>query len=963
MQREKIVIPAAGTPPLRMELLGQAEVCLGESSLAGQLPGKALALLVYLALTGRPHLRPALATLLWSETDDEDALASLRQALTRLRRVVEPFLEISRQTVAFRAGPGCRIDVEQFLAGTAEIPARLDAAAAVRLGDAVARYQGELLRGLSVREAPLFEEWLAGQRELLRERAAAALQALLAYHAARGAGPAARDYGQRLLQLDPWREEVYRTLMLLLAREGRRSAALALFETCRRTLAEQLGVEPCEETAALHRHIRDGAPAGPAPARADAPRHNLPPQPNAFVGRAAELDDIQRLLARPECRLVSLVGMGGAGKTRLALEAAREQLCAFRDGVFFVPLDAARDAAQIAEALARALGLEPDPQADPRAAVLAALAPRQTLLVLDSLEHLLDECGLLVDMLERAPGLRLLVTSRERLDLRWEWLVDLEGLECPPARPARALADYPAAQLFLERAAQVRRPFAPGPAEQAAVAQICRLSAGLPLLLELAAAALRERSCLSLAAALEQSLHALEPRLRDLPARHRSAQAVLDHSWELLGPQDRRVFCALAVFRQEIAAEAAAAVAGAAPAALERLAAKSLLRPAGPGLYSLHELVRQYAAARLEQRGEAEAARAAHCAHYTALAQAALTELGGPQQPAWLERLERAHPNLRAALQWSLDRRDAARALGLAGPLGRFWHLRNHFAEGRAWLKAALALEPDQGPGADGDTEPGPAGSDCSGLRAQALYSAAVLAHSQGDYAEAWGFFDQHMALQRARGDRRGLAVALNSLGGMAVTFGDHAAAEGYFREALALHQELDQPRQAGAVLGNLGMVAVRRGDAALAERYLAQSLELARRHADQRGVAVILYQLGDLALRRGDGARAGACADEALRGYQALGERLGMAECLELLGRREAAAGRPERLARLCGAADALREQLAAPVGPEHQAAHTEALEQARAALGQAAWLRAWAAGRALGFERAVEEALALQP
>jgi predicted ATPase/DNA-binding SARP family transcriptional activator len=1009
MQREKIVIPAAGAPPtLRMDLLGQAEVWLSEVALAGQLPGKALALLAYLALSGRPHPRPALAALLWSETDDQDALASLRQALTRLRRVAEPYLEISRQTVAFRPGPDCRIDAEQFLACTAEIPAPLDAAAAVRLGDAVARYRGELLHGLSVREAPLFEEWLAGQREHLRERAIAALQALLGYHAARGAGAAARDYGQRLLQIDPWREEVYRALMLLAAREGRRSSALALFESCRRTLGEQLGVDPSEETAALYRQIRDGQieqeappqrqapPHEPAPA---APRHNLPPQPNAFIGRLAELDDIQRLLARPECRLVSVVGMGGAGKTRLALEAAREHLCAFRDGVFFVPLAAVRTAEQAAGAVCQALALELDPQADPRAALLAALAPRQTLLVLDNLEHLLDECGLIVAMLEAAPELRLLVTSRERLELRWEWTVDLEGLECPPDPPARPLADYSAAQLFLERAAQVRRPFAPDKGEQPAVAQICRLTAGLPLLLELAAAALRERSCITLAAALADSLHALETRLRDLPPRHRSVQAVLDHSWELLDAQERRVFCALAVFRQEIDAEAAAQVAGTTPTLLERLAAKSLLRQIGQGRYALHSLVRQYAAARLEQRGEAQALQAAHCDYYTALAHAAFAELGGPQQQVWLERLERAHPNLRAALQWAIDRGDAARAQGLAGRLGRFWHLRNHFAEGRRWLRAALALGSDEGrrtededsagdqrlttndqrsasdEGRRKEDEGGAAGGSSSSIpnsqfsilnsqfRAQAFYSAGVLAHSQGDYAEARACFAENMALQRALGDRRGLAVALNSLGGMAVTFGDDAAAEGYFSEALALHQELGEQVKVGAVLGNLGAVAVRRGDYELGERRLAQSLELARRHADRRGVTVILFNLGDVALLRGDHSGAAQRLGEALRGYRTLGDRLGLAECLELIGRLEAARGRPAGLARLCGAADALREQIAAPVGPEHRAAHERALRAAQTALSEAAWLRAWTAGRALDLEQAVAEALALLP
>ncbi len=965
MHREKIVIPAPDAAPLlRMDLLGRAEISLGETALTGQLPGKALALLAYLALNRRPHLRPALAALLWSETGDEDALASLRQALAKLRRAAGPHLLIARQTVAFNHSAGCLIDVDLFLAEADDLPVRLDAAAAVRLGDALARYQGELLHGLALREAPLFEEWLAEQRERLRERALRALAALMDYHSARGAPEAARDYGQRLLLIDPWREDVYRALMRLLAQDGRRSAALALFETCRRTLAEQLGLAPTEETVELHRLIRDGllpaeaGPTAPAPAvgTTAAPRHNLPAQPTSFVGRLAELDDLQRLLARPECRLVTLAGMGGAGKTRLAIEAAREQLCAFRDGVFFVPLAAAQSVDQIAAAIGQALGLPPAPHTDPQAALLDALRPLQLLLVLDNLEHLLEETDLLVALLEQAPGLKLIASSRLPLDLRWEWLLELDGLECPPepqpqaapAPPERPLADYGAARLFIERAAQLRRPFEPGPDERAAVARICRLACGLPLLIELAAAALGGQSCAALADALAGRLHALEVRLRDLPARHRSVQAVLDHSWRLLDPAQQRSFRALAVFRPDMREEDAARVAGADAAALERLVAMSLLRRSGPGRYALHELVREYAAARLAESGEEPVARTAHGALCDELAGAAFAGLGGPQQRDWLERLEREHDNLRAALGWAVESDDAEAALRLAGRLGRFWLLRGHFAEGRRWLGAALTVPPGASPTAEG-----------ARWRGLALYSAGVLAHTQGDYAEARARFLDNLALRRASGDRRGLAVALNSLGGIAVTEGDDAAAQGYFGEALLLHQELGEQENVAAVLGNLGAVAVRRGDYARGEGYLEQSLALARGRADQRGEAVILFNQGDLRLRRGDLDGAEERLLAALRSYRALGDRLAQAECLEKLGQLAAARGRPELLARLCGATDAARTELRAPVAPEHRAPYEAALERGRAALGDEAWTRAWEEGHAISLADTVETVL----
>lgn len=429
-------------------------------------------------ITKRAPYRDALVGLLWPDLPDPAARTNLRQALANLRDVIgdastrPPILLITRDAIQLNPACDYDLDVSTFSAQLAACEGHIHRhmercrSCAARLERAIALYRGDFLAGFSVGDSAPFEEWQLGRREQLHRRALDTLAHLADYHERPGDGASARRHAQRQVELEPWREEAHRQLMRLLARGGQRSAALAQYETCRRILARDLGIEPEAETTRLHNRIRDTASAELS-TQSDSTQsvQNFPAQTTGLIGRETDLAELDSLLENPACRLVTITGPGGIGKTRLALAAAAEHANMFGHGAVFVALQAISSALFLAPAILSALDISLQGQHEPREQLLGYLHDKELLLVLDNFEQLLapelieTEGGatLLVEMLQRAPGIALLVTSRERLALHGEWLVDLSGLSYPTSQTINGIDDYGAVRLFLQRAGQVRR--------------------------------------------------------------------------------------------------------------------------------------------------------------------------------------------------------------------------------------------------------------------------------------------------------------------------------------------------------------------------------------------------------------------------------------------------------------------------------------------------------------------------
>jgi DNA-binding SARP family transcriptional activator len=577
-----------------ISVLGPFQASYGGQPLAFA-TGATRALLAYLAIeAGRPHPREQLAALLWPEQPQAAAFANLRQTLARLRKALpEPaaqLLLVTPQALQLPAGRAS-LDLAQFDALLAAVAghAHADAASCLlcreRLRQAAALYRGELLHGLALEGSQPFGEWLLVRREQLHQRALGLFHSLAEAYAAAGDYPAMRDCAARQIELEPWHEQAYRQLMRALALAGDRDSALAQFQRCRQVLASELGLAPDAETRALAERIRAGH-LTPATRSAAAPRHNLPAALTAFVGREAELATLAALCGQPGARLLTLVGMGGVGKTSLALELARASLESYADGVFFVPLAPLAGPATIAPAVAQALELSVQ-AGDVAAALLRFLRDKHILLILDNFEHLLAEPGqaveLVVGMLEAAPRVQIVATSRERLNLRAEQLVALEGLSYEPGAAPGDAADLPAVRLFAQSARRVRLGFELGPANLPDVLQICRLVQGVPLALELAAAWAELLPLDEIAREIARSADFLAAKWHDAPERQRSLRAVFGWSWRLLSAGERQLFARLAVFRGGFTRAAAEAVVGASLPGLIALVQKSLLRRAERG--------------------------------------------------------------------------------------------------------------------------------------------------------------------------------------------------------------------------------------------------------------------------------------------------------------------------------------------------------------------------------------------
>ncbi len=901
-------------PRLKISLLGAFQVTLDGAPITDFATDKARALLSYLVVeASEPHRRDELAGLLWPEHPQRKARHNLRQTLSYLRQAVgdqqsgSPFLLVSRQTIQFDATSDHWLDVASFTelveACRRHRHRQLDACVRCirRMVEMVELYQGEFLSQFFLSDSTAFEEWASLQREWLHRHAVEALALLSRYHERRGEYAQARDYTWRLVALEPWREEAHRQLMRLLVLDGQRSAALAHYKAAKEVLREELGVEPTAETAALHERIRAGKEL-----EARIPLCHLPPPPTPFVGRAEELDDLASRLADPDCRLLSLVGPGGIGKTRLAIEAADEHVGVFEDGVAFVRLAPVDSPETLVVTVADSLGVSLHGSGAPAQQVMDYLREKSLLLVLDTMEHLLECIDFLVDILRCAPDVVMLVTSRERLNLREEWVFTVEGLTYPEGTTdgaalgldAGAETPYDAVELFRRRAEQVNRRFSLSGTNLDWVARICRLVEGMPLAIELAAAPVAARSCEEICQEIERNVDVLSTSLRNVPRRQRSIRATFEHSWHLLSDRERAIFKKLSVFRGGFRAEAAEAVAGASAPTLSALVGKSLLQGAPSGRYHIHELLRQYADEKLQDDSAArEETRARHAIHYAAFLQTQESALKGAYQPEAVNAIRAEIDNVRAGFGWAVDRltrrsgdRSAMDVIGKSlESLYVFYRMQGWYQEGtRTFARAAAALS---APGKRiEDLTP-----DEQRLRGQLLARQGKCCEFTEHADQAQQLFEESLSIFQHLGARRDMALPLHGLGYMKHIRGEYAEAEAHFGQSLDLYREYGDLWGMAVTLGNLCLVSRRRGAFTEAKAQCQESLEIRREIGDRQGVAAALNNLGLVHCTLGEYAQAQEVLYAALAICQELGYKVGIGNAFTHLGHAAFRLGDPE--------------------------------------------------------------------
>jgi predicted ATPase/transcriptional regulator with XRE-family HTH domain len=645
----------------------------------------------------------------------------------------------------------------------------------------------------------------------------------------------------------------------------------------------------------------------------------LPLSTTPLVGRSVELNELLHLLGTPTCRLVTVTGAGGMGKTRLAqvvahslkgvgTQKAEASGPHFRDGVFFVSLAPLFAPEFMVQAIAGALGFTFYGSTDPKRQLLSYLRNKAVLLVLDNLEHLLassesaQAAMLVTELLQQAPFLKLLVTSRERLHVQSEWVFELQGLPLPPEDTALT-ADEPlisaeaqrsaglhaaferdsAVALFVQRAQQAQHDFVLSVQNRADVVRICRLVNGMPLGIELAAAWVHLLSCQEIADEIARNLDFLTVTRHDVPLRHHSLRAAFDHSWRLLSVEEQRVLRQVAVFPSGFTRAAAEQVAKATLPLLSALTHKSLLRRTATNRYELHELVRQYAYEWLRTAEEETSTRTRHLAYYQQVAEQVHLRLLTAEQPHWRHELETEYGNLRCALTWALCQASQPalliRGLSLAGALWLFWWLGAQWLEGATWLHQLLAV-------AMASDEPAEQVA-YQRARARALYGAATLALDQYKLQQALLLSEESLRLCRTAGDRRGVAYTLYQLGVLALAGVGHThQVAAYLQESRTLFRQLNEPRGLALPVEALGRLAWRRGDHRTATALWEEALRLNREAGDPMGIAQSADHLAKIWLRQGDYPRAQTLLAESRAVYEALGNRFGKAYMLLALGR-----------------------------------------------------------------------------
>lgn len=959
--------------PLSFRLLGDFCVACGDQPITSISSTRLQSLLAYLLLhSDAPQSRQHLAFVLYPDSSETQARTNLRNLFHLLRHALpdaDCYLASDTLTLQWRTNAPYTLDVADFeheLVNSTDRSASRERASIVRdLQSAIELYRGDLLPSC-------YDDWILPERERLRQEYIRTLERLIQVLVEQQDYRAALTHAQRLLQWDPLREETYRTLMYLSAWSGDRAGVVRFYNTCVQVMRREFDVEPSEGTRSAYEQLLGEISTVQTPVQRPSPAvhpNNLPLYLDRFVGRERETHEVKQLVS--EHRIVTLVGAGGVGKTRLGIASASELLPDFADGIRLVDLAPLSDPALLPQTVASALGVREVPGHPLIETLTDSLRGKQLLLVLDNCEHMVQSARHLVEcVLHAAPKVRILATSRHVLGIAGERVFSLPPLRVPKVggkdfahtgQGIAALAVCESVMLFVERAVAVLPTFALTNENAAAVAHICQRLDGIPLAIELAAARINLLNPGQIAARLDDAFCLLTRANHVSLSHHQTLRAAMDWSYEALSEKERVLLRRLSVFAGGFTLEAVEAVCvdgeQSSPNAIQPacvldvlsdLVDKSLValepRNGGTRMYLL-EIVRQYARERIIRAGDEPLLRRRHLMYFLGVAEREANQIQQLRQASSLKELLSELDNFRAALEWSaLNESDVEAGLRMVCALEGLWEWVGHITEARRWLESLLEQNR----------------TDSPIVRAKAMYVAGLIAFHRSDVTVARSLVEQSLELYRKLGDYESVCDILTKLGALMVSQCEFGKARELLEECLEISTTLAQPGRVAYVMLYLGICVYFLGDWAEGHELLEKSLRTSRELGAPIFIGHATLFLGHMARLEADYTLATSLYRESLCCSRDTGALFGILYALEAFGYLAAAENQPRRAAQLFGAAERLQQTIGTSLVRLEQREHDRCAMIARKGLGERSFAKASAEGQGMSQEQAIELALA---